>query len=96
MSIHDEYMHLRRVGHSKRNAKRLAFVHSVKDDEQKQLADGMTYSEEQARQAAVHSRQDVSLAVSILDEISTTARSIRRWLIGGVIIVGAITLRLFA
>jgi hypothetical protein len=50
-----------------------------KRGEQRQLDEGVDYSDQHVRLSAVHARQDLVLVVSYLNSLNVTARSILRW-----------------
>lgn len=53
------------------------------------------YSENQARRAAVHAREDIVLLVVHLSTVTGFLASIRRWLIASTAIVAAIGIKLY-
>jgi hypothetical protein len=87
-SVADTYRMGRDFGLNKNQARRQAIIDACRDDERRQIEMGITYDGDEVRQAVVHSRQDIVLLSCQLDEVIGEARSIRRWLIALVILVG--------
>lgn len=90
MDASDHYRILRSIGHPKRAARHQALVDAVRSADAEQLDSGLVYDGQQARQAAVHTREDLVLAISHLGEIGSTLRSIRRWTIVAVVLLAVL------
>lgn len=87
LGFRSEYEMRRDLGVSKRHAKRQALVASVRSAEQEVRSSiGDPYDEEHVRQSIVHTREDMVLTIAVLGEIADTARSVRRWVMGGVLL----------
>lgn len=84
----------RDLGLPRNRAKRNAFVESTREDEMKQATDGVDYSEERVRLSIVHTRSDVALVCYELYSVNNTLRSLRRWLIAAVALIGVVILYL--
>lgn len=90
MDLQSEYQLRRGLGVPRLSARRQAFVAAVRDAEAQQRDAGIDYDDWQVRQAAVHTREDLILAIAHLDEIAAAARSLKRWVLAGVVVLAAI------